>query len=258
MRIVDGLHPNRAITARIYLVYAFASLATFVFAWQLASGVIPTPSGDAVGAGDLVERARAVRPAVEQPRAQPPNDPVVDGDHVRARVSDRRPGGAQSSRVSRSSGSPHGELGFVLTSRPTGPPAQLWMLVFDDGGDPLDGPLKGRHLDLGHPAAQAEVALKVHAQCAGIAVDVESTPLALETLRQNAAMGWMMLTMVEGVVRSEGGVGTMLLNENKHLRLDAVFALILVVLLVGVVQDYALAWLRRIVCPYADLAKERR
>src|SRR5258706_162560 len=60
---------------------------------------------------------------------------------------------------------------------------------------------------------------------------------ALEALRQSAAMGWMMLTMVEGIVRSEGGIGAMMLNENKHLQLDAVFALIVVVLLVGVAQD---------------------
>jgi len=74
---------------------------------------------------------------------------------------------------------------------------------------------------------------------------------ALEALRQNAAMGWMALTMVEGLVRSEGGVGALMLNENKHLDLDAVFALIVVVLIVGIAQDAALAWLRRTVCPYA-------
>ncbi len=81
---------------------------------------------------------------------------------------------------------------------------------------------------------------------------------ALEALRQNAAMGWMMLTMVEGLVRSEGGIGAMMLNENKHLQLDAVFALIGVVLVVGVAQDRTLAWLRRVVCPYADLITERQ
>jgi NitT/TauT family transport system permease protein len=81
---------------------------------------------------------------------------------------------------------------------------------------------------------------------------------ALEELRQSAAMGWMMLTMVEGVVRSEGGLGAMMLNENKHLQLDAVFALIAVVLIVGVAQDWALAWLRRTACPYSELATERR
>jgi NitT/TauT family transport system permease protein len=72
----------------------------------------------------------------------------------------------------------------------------------------------------------------------------------LEALRQNAAIGWMMLTMVEGVVRSEGGVGALMLGANKHLALDAVFALIFVVLLVGVAQDRALGWMRRTACPY--------
>ena len=79
----------------------------------------------------------------------------------------------------------------------------------------------------------------------------------LEAVRQNAAMSWRMLTMVEGVVRTEGGIGTMLLDQNKHFHLPAVFALILVVLLVGTLQDYALGWLRRVVCPYADLKSER-
>jgi len=37
---------------------------------------------------------------------------------------------------------------------------------------------------------------------------------AFEVLRQNAAMGWMMLTMVESISRSEGGIGAMLLNQN--------------------------------------------
>ncbi|HWO25753.1 MAG TPA: ABC transporter permease subunit [Kofleriaceae bacterium] len=75
---------------------------------------------------------------------------------------------------------------------------------------------------------------------------------ALELLRQNAAIGWMMLTMVEGVARAEGGLGPLMLDEQKHLRMDAVFALIGVVLAVGALQDHALARLRRAVCPYAE------
>jgi len=80
---------------------------------------------------------------------------------------------------------------------------------------------------------------------------------ALEVLRQNAAMGWMMLTMVEGISRSEGGVGAMLLNQNKHFHLSAVFAIQLTILLLGLAQDYGLGLLRRIFCPYADLTLER-
>lgn len=81
---------------------------------------------------------------------------------------------------------------------------------------------------------------------------------AFEVLRQNAAMGWMMLTMVEGISRSEGGVGAMLLNQNKHFHLSAVFAIQLTILLLGLGQDYALGILRTVFCPYASLTLERK
>jgi ABC-type nitrate/sulfonate/bicarbonate transport system permease component len=42
---------------------------------------------------------------------------------------------------------------------------------------------------------------------------------ALDTLRQNLAMGWAMITMVEGISRAEGGVGALILNQNKHFHL---------------------------------------
>lgn len=79
---------------------------------------------------------------------------------------------------------------------------------------------------------------------------------AIDLLRQNAAIGWMMLTMVEGLVRSEGGVGVLLLNQNRYLRLDAVVAIQLTILALGLVQDAALGLLRRMVCPHAALRTE--
>lgn len=81
---------------------------------------------------------------------------------------------------------------------------------------------------------------------------------AFEVLRQNAAIGWMMLTMVEGIVRSEGGIGAMLLAENKHFRLEAVFAIQLAILTIGLAQDYLIGFIRNIACPYAKLTLERR
>ena len=81
---------------------------------------------------------------------------------------------------------------------------------------------------------------------------------AFEVLRQNAAIGWMMLTMVEGIARAEGGIGVALLNENKHFRLAYVLAVQLVILLIGLVQDYGIGLARQLVCPYADLALERK
>ncbi len=80
---------------------------------------------------------------------------------------------------------------------------------------------------------------------------------AFEILRQNTAIGWMMLTMVEGMVRSEGGVGAMLLSQSKYLRLDAVFAIQITVLVIGIFLDEILGFLRRVICPYSALGKER-
>lgn len=81
---------------------------------------------------------------------------------------------------------------------------------------------------------------------------------ALEILRQNAAIGWMMLTVVEGISRSEGGVGAMLLNQSKHFHLAAVIAIQITILLLGLIQDYAIGAIRAMLCPYAALTLERK
>jgi len=81
---------------------------------------------------------------------------------------------------------------------------------------------------------------------------------AIEVLRQNAAMGWMMLTMVESISRSEGGVGAMLLNQNKHFHLAEVFAIQILILIVGMLQDYGIAFTKRLLCPYSVLTLERQ
>lgn len=80
----------------------------------------------------------------------------------------------------------------------------------------------------------------------------------MDAIRQNAAMGWVLLTMVEGLVRFEGGLGAMMLAEDKHLHLDTVIALQLVVLSIGIGQDWLFVALRRVLCPYADLTLERK
>src|SRR6201997_3745180 len=81
---------------------------------------------------------------------------------------------------------------------------------------------------------------------------------AFEVLRQNAAMGWMMLTMVESISRSEGGVGAMLLNQNKHFHLAEVFAIQGLILIVGLVQDFGIGLTKRLLLPYAALTLERQ
>lgn len=80
----------------------------------------------------------------------------------------------------------------------------------------------------------------------------------IDAIRQNAAMGWVMLTFVEGLVRFEGGLGAMVLADDKHLRLDAVFAIDIVVIGIGIAQDWGFVLLKRVLCPYAGLTLERQ
>lgn len=76
---------------------------------------------------------------------------------------------------------------------------------------------------------------------------------AIDVLRTNIGMGFMLLPMVEGLFRSEGGIGVLVLMENKYLRLDAVYCIVLVTMGVGLLQDRAIIWLKQTFCPYTFL-----
>ena len=79
-----------------------------------------------------------------------------------------------------------------------------------------------------------------------------------EALRQNQAMGWMMLTGVEGLAKSEGGVGTLLLLSQRTWSLDEVYAIQIVLWLIGLGMDYLFVFTRQAVFPWADLRAKRR
>lgn len=80
----------------------------------------------------------------------------------------------------------------------------------------------------------------------------------LDVLRNCCAISWVMLASVEGLVRSEGGLGAMLLNNDKYFNLPAVFAIMLVILIVGLAFDFGIATFRRMVCPYSYLTIEKK
>jgi ABC-type nitrate/sulfonate/bicarbonate transport system permease component len=80
---------------------------------------------------------------------------------------------------------------------------------------------------------------------------------ALIVLRQNAAMSLLLISFVESIERSEGGIGAMLATQDKYFRISAVMGIQLCVLALGLGQDYALGWLRLAACPFADLARRR-
>jgi ABC-type nitrate/sulfonate/bicarbonate transport system permease component len=80
--------------------------------------------------------------------------------------------------------------------------------------------------------------------------------VTLDLVRQNAAVGWTLLTLVEGVTRSEGGIGAMLLNQNRYFLLAGVFAIQVTILLYGLGQDVLLRMLKEAMCPHSRLGKE--
>ncbi len=81
---------------------------------------------------------------------------------------------------------------------------------------------------------------------------------AFEVLRQCAAIGWMMLAAIEIISRGQGGIGVMLENERKYAAYAGIYAIQLVILLVGMMQDFGIEWLRRLLCPYSVLTLERK
>jgi NitT/TauT family transport system permease protein len=74
--------------------------------------------------------------------------------------------------------------------------------------------------------------------------------LLFEVMRQNFAISWMMITMVEGLAMSEGGIGTLLIKSNKYLDLSPVFAMLFIILILGLVFDWGLSQLRYLLFPY--------
>lgn len=79
----------------------------------------------------------------------------------------------------------------------------------------------------------------------------------IDIMRVNLAMMWMMLPLVEGYFQYAGGVGTLLLIDNKHLELDKVICLLGVIATVGWLLDTALRCTKSLVCPHSELGLEK-
>lgn len=76
-------------------------------------------------------------------------------------------------------------------------------------------------------------------------------------IKNNFAIVWTMLTFVEGLVRSEGGIGVMMLNASKHLKLDGLFAAQLSLFAFGILIDYLFGVLGNIFFPYSQLQNKK-
>lgn len=75
---------------------------------------------------------------------------------------------------------------------------------------------------------------------------------AIDAIRDNQAMGWSMLMMVEGIVASEGGVGLMSHYQERVQNFAGIYAIAITVIAAGILQDYLIGVFRKAVCPYAN------
>jgi len=73
---------------------------------------------------------------------------------------------------------------------------------------------------------------------------------AFESVRKNAAIAWMMLTSVEAISRSEGGIGLLLVTLQRSGQYSSIFAIQLLIFMVGMAQDRALKYGKALTCPY--------
>jgi ABC-type nitrate/sulfonate/bicarbonate transport system permease component len=73
----------------------------------------------------------------------------------------------------------------------------------------------------------------------------------LDVLRQNLAIIWMMLVTVESILVAAGGIGVLIKNSEKFMNHGRVFALQIVILLVGLTLDWLLNIIRKSLFKYS-------
>lgn len=76
--------------------------------------------------------------------------------------------------------------------------------------------------------------------------------LVLEVIRQNFAIAWMMITAVEGLCMSEGGLGTLMIKSNKYLHINDVFGILIIIFISGIFFDYVFDLLKVYLFPYTN------
>jgi NitT/TauT family transport system permease protein len=82
--------------------------------------------------------------------------------------------------------------------------------------------------------------------------------LVLEVIRQNFAIAWMMITSVEAISMSEGGLGTLMIKSNKYVKIDEVFGVLLVIFLIGIFFDYFFDLMKVWLFPYVDTKRYKK
>ncbi len=69
----------------------------------------------------------------------------------------------------------------------------------------------------------------------------------------NFAICWLMLTYVESKAFNLGGLGTMIIVADKYVRLEETIPLLLIILIIGILADYLLNFIRLKLFKYSNL-----
>jgi len=73
----------------------------------------------------------------------------------------------------------------------------------------------------------------------------------IEIIRQNLAIGWMMLVTVESIMAAAGGLGFLIKNSDKFGNHGRIIALQLVILFIGLFMDWGLTKIRKLLFRYS-------
>lgn len=78
-----------------------------------------------------------------------------------------------------------------------------------------------------------------------------------DDLRVLTAISWTYIIVAEGINSSQGGLGALIYNVGQRQgRMDKLFALLILIILIGIIQDRIFVWLDKELFPYKYQAKE--
>jgi NitT/TauT family transport system permease protein len=80
-------------------------------------------------------------------------------------------------------------------------------------------------------------------------------PQMIDMVAQNAAIGWIMITSIETYSRNEKGIGTQLYAYYSTNNLPEVYALLLIIGLIALLEDNLFYLLKRYLFPYSVIAE---
>jgi NitT/TauT family transport system permease protein len=80
-------------------------------------------------------------------------------------------------------------------------------------------------------------------------------PQMIDMVAQNAAMGWIMITAIETYNRTEGGIGAQIYAYNSTNSLPEVYAYLMVIGAIAVIEDGLFFLIKRLLFPYSVIAE---